>query len=89
MTGALFADGAASGAATVDGVEVAEGVVAAVAADGAVEGLVAEGVETETQRQFLLDEGCHYGQGYLFNKPLRAAEMQQLLQAHERQQQAG
>jgi diguanylate cyclase (GGDEF)-like protein/PAS domain S-box-containing protein len=51
--------------------------------------LVAEGVETETQRQFLIDEGCRYGQGYLFNKPLQAAEMQQLLQTHARQQQTG
>jgi EAL domain-containing protein (putative c-di-GMP-specific phosphodiesterase class I) len=28
--------------------------------------VVAEGVETQAQRQCLLDLGCEYGQGYLF-----------------------
>jgi diguanylate cyclase (GGDEF)-like protein len=32
--------------------------------------LTAEGVETMPQRDFLLAEGCHAGQGYLFSKPL-------------------
>ena len=32
-------------------------------------GPVAEGVETEGQRQFLLDNGCWSFQGYLFGKP--------------------
>ena len=36
--------------------------------------VVAEGIETETQREFLLDQGCRYGQGFLFSKPLPAAE---------------
>ncbi|SEQ24405.1 PAS domain S-box-containing protein/diguanylate cyclase (GGDEF) domain-containing protein [Ectothiorhodospira magna] len=31
---------------------------------------VAEGVESECQRQFLIQEGCRIGQGYLFSKPL-------------------
>ncbi|MFN7197299.1 MAG: EAL domain-containing protein, partial [Hylemonella sp.] len=30
---------------------------------------VAEGVETEGQRQFLLDNGCTVFQGYLFGRP--------------------
>ncbi|MGY5812283.1 putative bifunctional diguanylate cyclase/phosphodiesterase [Rhizobium sp. LEGMi198b] len=30
---------------------------------------VAEGIETETQRDFLLRAGCEIGQGYLFAKP--------------------
>ena len=40
---------------------------------------VAEGVEREEHRQFLLDHGCQYGQGYLFSRPVPAAAMEQLL----------
>ena len=32
--------------------------------------VLAEGIETEEQRQFLLASGCPIGQGYLFDKPL-------------------
>jgi diguanylate cyclase (GGDEF)-like protein/PAS domain S-box-containing protein len=32
--------------------------------------VTAEGIETETQRRDLRDVGCHYGQGYLFARPL-------------------
>jgi diguanylate cyclase (GGDEF)-like protein len=32
--------------------------------------VVAEGVETEAQRAFLLEHGCHGFQGYLFSRPL-------------------
>lgn len=32
--------------------------------------VVAEGVSADTQRRFLLDHGCHIGQGYLFSPPL-------------------
>ena len=32
--------------------------------------VVAEGIETETQRQRLLAIGCHTGQGYLFSRPV-------------------
>ena len=31
--------------------------------------VVAEGIETESQRQRLLEMGCRYGQGYLFSRP--------------------
>ncbi|MDR1853319.1 MAG: EAL domain-containing protein [Azoarcus sp.] len=36
--------------------------------------VVAEGVETETQRDFLLAHGCDIFQGYLFSRPIPAAE---------------
>ena len=38
--------------------------------------VVAEGVETSSQRDLLHRSGCRYGQGYLFAHPLPAAEVQ-------------
>jgi diguanylate cyclase (GGDEF)-like protein len=37
--------------------------------------VIAEGVETQAQRQALLDMGCVYAQGYLFGRPARASEL--------------
>jgi diguanylate cyclase len=42
--------------------------------------VVAEGVETETQRNLLKQLGCHIGQGYFFAKPLAAEEFDIYLQ---------
>ena len=39
--------------------------------------VIAEGVETEAQRQVLLSAGCDYGQGYLFSKPIAAIDFAQ------------
>jgi EAL domain-containing protein (putative c-di-GMP-specific phosphodiesterase class I) len=40
---------------------------------------VAEGVETEGQYRFLAANGVSIMRGYLFSKPVPAAELQQLL----------
>ena len=34
--------------------------------------VLAEGVETEAQRDVVIDEGCAYWQGYLGGKPVNA-----------------
>ena len=41
--------------------------------------MVAEGVETEGQYQFLADSGARVMQGYLFSRPVPADELQRLL----------
>jgi len=41
--------------------------------------VIAEGIETEEQRQLLLEAGCDFGQGYLFSRPVPADEFIRLL----------
>ena len=40
---------------------------------------VAEGVETEAQMQWLLEQGCTEAQGYFFHKPLKPNDFEDLL----------
>jgi EAL domain-containing protein (putative c-di-GMP-specific phosphodiesterase class I) len=42
--------------------------------------LIAEGVETQEQKEFLVKNGCEYIQGYLYSRPIPATEMEILLQ---------
>jgi diguanylate cyclase (GGDEF)-like protein/PAS domain S-box-containing protein len=41
--------------------------------------VIAEGVETELQREFLEEEGCAVMQGYLFSKPMPIKEFEKML----------
>ncbi len=43
--------------------------------------VVAEGVETREQRDFLVKAGCDQGQGFFYGKPVDAAEFQRSLSA--------
>lgn len=44
--------------------------------------MVAEGVENEAQRNFLVAEGCDEIQGFFFSRPLKANDFLQLLATH-------
>ena len=43
--------------------------------------VVAEGVETKVQRALLIDAGCDYAQGFIFAKPMPAAEFEAMARA--------
>jgi diguanylate cyclase (GGDEF)-like protein len=40
---------------------------------------LAEGIETEAQLRFLVEHGCHLGQGFLYSKPLTVAAFTSLI----------
>ncbi|SFV70970.1 diguanylate cyclase/phosphodiesterase (GGDEF & EAL domains) with PAS/PAC sensor(s) [hydrothermal vent metagenome] len=42
-------------------------------------GLIAEGVETQAQKEFLLENSCEVVQGYIYSKPLPSKEMTKFL----------
>jgi EAL domain-containing protein (putative c-di-GMP-specific phosphodiesterase class I) len=45
---------------------------------------LAEGVETEDQRRFLVERGCRYGQGFLFSRPLRTDQFKAFYDREQR-----
>jgi EAL domain-containing protein (putative c-di-GMP-specific phosphodiesterase class I) len=42
-------------------------------------GVIAEGVETAAQRDFLASSGCHAYQGYFFSRPLPLSDFERLV----------
>ncbi len=46
--------------------------------------VIAEGIEEEDQREFLLTNGCQQGQGYLFSKPTTAVEFTPMISSLRR-----
>jgi diguanylate cyclase (GGDEF)-like protein len=46
--------------------------------------VIAEGVETIEQEAYIISEGCHEGQGYLYSKPLPARELLAYLKQAQR-----
>ncbi len=64
----------------------AAAIVRTVLALGASLGIpvLAEGIETEAQWQFLADEGCDKGQGYLFARPVALAQLPAAISAAAR-----
>jgi diguanylate cyclase (GGDEF)-like protein/PAS domain S-box-containing protein len=49
---------------------------------------IAEGVETQVQRELLVQHGCHSFQGYLFSRPVPIAGFADVLQRHGRVERA-
>ncbi|MBM6442851.1 EAL domain-containing protein [Pseudomonas mohnii] len=45
--------------------------------------VVAEGIESPAQLDFVVSEGCHYAQGYWFSRPRPAAQMQRLFSGED------
>jgi len=48
--------------------------------------VIAEGVETADQEAYIVAQGCHEGQGYLYSKPLPARELTAFLKQAQRNQ---
>ncbi|WP_412050647.1 EAL domain-containing protein [Hoeflea sp. Naph1] len=50
--------------------------------------VIAEGIETQGQLDFVTALGSHFGQGYLFSKPMNADDLDQFLEDHRASQKA-
>jgi diguanylate cyclase (GGDEF)-like protein len=46
-------------------------------------GLIAEGIETKEQLEFLISHGCPHGQGYYFSKPLPADNVEAFINKNQ------
>jgi sensor c-di-GMP phosphodiesterase-like protein len=44
--------------------------------------IIAEGVETQEQKTFLVENGCTKIQGFYYSKPISSEEMCRFLQKH-------
>lgn len=44
--------------------------------------VLCEGIETKEQEQLLLGHGCYFGQGFLYGKPMPAADFGAFLTSH-------
>ena len=66
----------------IDQSESRQSIVGAMVGLGSQLGMkvLAEGVETEEEAAVIRDTGCHYGQGYLWGRPVPAEEFKRLLQ---------
>jgi EAL domain-containing protein (putative c-di-GMP-specific phosphodiesterase class I) len=51
--------------------------------------LVAEGVETTSAAEILMQHGCHRAQGFLFSRPIPSSAMESLLSAGSSEQFVG
>jgi c-di-GMP-related signal transduction protein len=57
----------------------AHGMISEINLTGVTLNVIAEGVEAESQREFLETLGCHEYQGYLFSHPLQLRELEAYL----------
>ena len=44
--------------------------------------VICEGIETEAQEELLKECGCHYGQGYIYSKPMPMEEFEKFVDEH-------
>ncbi len=44
-------------------------------------GVIAEGIETKEQHEFIKKEGCYEGQGYLYSRPIPEKEFLQFMES--------